>query len=222
MVHEVSDRYDGPVTFKRILVPVDLSDASPANLRFGALLAGAFQGSADVMYVWQSRLGTPVSVRSRQADEQVREFLDANKVYGSFKLRKRIEHGDPCMTILGIAALERFDAIVIGGAHMNEAPLTRSLRTTEELLRRAKCPVVVVPARTSGDAPIRPIQVACAPGAAADGVANALATAFGQTAERTTSTLGEGGPWSAIVLESTAVETGLLRAPPCPLVVCPP
>lgn len=105
----------------RILVPVDLSDASRDALRFASSLAQALGASIEVLHVTEpsSRLlggGPPGASGAETAAPRdlLHQFVASVSGAGSTPPTERVETGDPRDRIVSIAEQDGFDLIVMG------------------------------------------------------------------------------------------------------------
>jgi nucleotide-binding universal stress UspA family protein len=135
----MSDAAAGP---RRILVPVDFSDASAHALRLAVALGDVFVSTVDALHVWHTNTETPVHVARERARAELRSFIASLGPSGGATLRRCIDHGDPFLTILRVAQLSSYDLLVGSAPHPGGG-------TREELglalLRAARLPVLLVP-----------------------------------------------------------------------------
>jgi len=140
-------------SFNRILVPVDFSETSPAALKCAAMLGARVGAEIDVMYVWSP----PPEAGTRR--EVLTEFTRSEPGHkmmewlGLFQMRNDVEvHGrlapgaraDVPEAIVQAAEAGGYDLVVMG-THGHQG-FWHSLMggITEEVMRRAPCPVVTV------------------------------------------------------------------------------
>jgi universal stress protein A len=143
-------------TLDQILVPVDFSACSRAALDYAAFLANGRDATIDVLHIWgpmQSAWDPPdaeqdplVVFERTEAGNQMKKFLARLEDEGiGLQIRGRLESGDPCATILRVAAENDYDLIVMGthGVHTDLTSLILE-SVAESVVRRAPCPVVTI------------------------------------------------------------------------------
>lgn len=139
--------------YRRILCPVDFSESSLAALEYARSLAE--EGSADLMvlhvfeWVEEPLTTRPIAMPEyRQAlEHEVRERLDAlvaNHPSDGRPPIARLGYGKAHREIVGVALEERCDLIVIGVHGRNPVDLALFGSTTNQVIRRAICPVLTV------------------------------------------------------------------------------
>jgi nucleotide-binding universal stress UspA family protein len=146
-------RATSKLPFKRLLCPMDFSDSSLAALEFAFSLAQ--QGNADVtllhVFEWPAE-GEPLIYRSFNVPEYLRELehdahvrlqgLVPDSMRESCNPQTRFSHGKPYREILRIAAEDSSDLIVMGVHGRNPLDLMLFGSTTNQVVRRARCPVL--------------------------------------------------------------------------------
>lgn len=150
------------IAVRSILVPVDFSDCSRAALDYAEALADKFGATLDVLHVWEippyippeALVGVPggmtetLSNTARaNAEQQLRAFETATKAPGSRLRKSRLESGDPARTIVEIADKDGYDLIAIGTHGRTGIGHLLMGSVAEKVLRRAHCPVFVVPCK---------------------------------------------------------------------------
>jgi len=140
---------------RAILVPVDFSESSNSALDYALSLAESLHASIVLLHVVdgiyaEGFLDTPTkqSVRT-EAHRLAREKLDrvaeakSNRVV---PIRRVVRHGVPGYEILRFAESIGVDLIVLGSQRRH--PLSRLIfgSVTRDVVDKAPCPVVVVPA----------------------------------------------------------------------------
>lgn len=142
------------ITLERILVPTDFSECSDAALRYGRALANAFGATLHVMHVVQDPYTQPWAAEAFPAP--LGDLLDQWQEQARTRIMNSIptsEHdhvvvtsiiGTPFNEIVGYAAQQRMDLIVIG-TH-GRGPLGHMLlgSVAEKVVRKAPCPVLTV------------------------------------------------------------------------------
>ena len=140
--------------FKRVLCPLDFSPSSEAALEFAFSLAQESEAEIELLHVLEWANDQPLShlkyiapeyhayreqdanVRlSRLVPEQVRDWCTPTT---------HVAHGKPHEEILACAARERSDVIVMGVQGRNAADIMLFGSTTNQVVRRATCPVLTL------------------------------------------------------------------------------
>jgi nucleotide-binding universal stress UspA family protein len=147
-----------PSTMRRILVPVDFSDASTAALEYAMELAEAAHASVDVLHVWdlppytgmaQYRAeGTPRGQAEPLtthvhdlATARLDELVESARRPG-VEVVGVLESGDPLAVIPRLA--ERFDLLVLGAHDDDSAAGLLFGNVGDRLAGEVRCPVVSV------------------------------------------------------------------------------
>jgi nucleotide-binding universal stress UspA family protein len=133
-------------SFARILVPVDFSVCSESAFRYALAVGRRCQSVVDVLHVFQTSTVTPVTPARAKAKEALKSFVGRTKVYGSVELRRRVEYGDPFLTILNVATLGSYSLIVQGARGKNDHSSRHLGHVTESLVATSPCPLALVPA----------------------------------------------------------------------------
>src|SRR5262249_24396073 len=136
---------------RTILCPVDFSDCSRYAFRLAGVLAHGHESRVVVVHVSQ-KLRPMVAYGEALAELQPKEYKEwLWKVLQRFRLREpkvKVEHrlmeGDPAREILKMAEETGCDLIIMG-TH-GRTRLQRMLlgSVAEQVLRKARCPVVTV------------------------------------------------------------------------------
>jgi nucleotide-binding universal stress UspA family protein len=141
--------------FKRLLCPVDFSASSMAALRRALSIAKESDARLTLMHVieWAvddqfltDHLGDASAFR-RAIEERARERLDAaistdDRTW--CRPSTRLAHGKPYEQILATAEQEETDLIVIGVHSRNAFDVLLFGSTTNQVVRRASCPVMTL------------------------------------------------------------------------------
>jgi universal stress protein A len=143
-------------TLSHVLVPIDFSACSRAALDYAAFLANGHGAAIDVLHVWQPMQSAwdsadrgwdrLVVFERTEAGKQMKEFLAHLEDEGiGLQVRGRLESGDPCATILRVAAENDYDLIIMG-MHGEHTDLTSLIleSVAESVVRRAACPVLTI------------------------------------------------------------------------------
>jgi nucleotide-binding universal stress UspA family protein len=145
--------------FKRLLCPVDFSESSLAALRFAFSLAKESDALLTILHVieWPSgeadvveRVFNLPEVR-RQLEKDGNDRL-ASLIPADVRLwcqpATKVVFGRPHFTILKTATEERADLIVMGVHGRSAIDLTLFGSTTNQVVRRANCPVLTLRPKT--------------------------------------------------------------------------
>ena len=130
---------------KNILVPTDFGESAGAALRQGRELAEAFDATLHVLYVTGLPLKNSQPDRARQIEvlglERLKALLgpcDETRV----KLACRV--GPPLIEIVEYAKIHDIDLMVMGSHTRLPTPQMAMTSVTENIVRQAPCPVLVV------------------------------------------------------------------------------
>jgi len=136
----------------RIIVPVDLTDESAALVRYAAGLSSRVGGELTILHVYSHETA---SAALREAGlfldlyvarlRSELNFLRAQASIAGQKPRIEVLEGDPVPVILTRAAEMKADLIVMGTHKRVGLPRLLMGSVAEGVLRRAPCPVVLVP-----------------------------------------------------------------------------
>jgi len=137
----------------RILVPVDFSDPARAALRYAAALGAQLGASVDVLHVWdpprEAESRTKLLVEFAKSDEghKMMEWLSSFEQDSQVEPRGRIAPGGEAGvsdTILREVESGDYDLVVMGThPHHGFWHLLRG-GVTDEVVRRAPCPVLTI------------------------------------------------------------------------------
>jgi nucleotide-binding universal stress UspA family protein len=142
------------VPYTRLLCPVDFSDSSIAALQFAFSIAEESDAKLTILHVldWppDSDLLTQrfdMSAYRRLIEEETGGRLDAlvpadARVW--CKPVTKVAYGKPYREILQVAEADRDDLILIGVRGRNPLDLTVFGSTTNQVVRRASCPVLTL------------------------------------------------------------------------------
>jgi nucleotide-binding universal stress UspA family protein len=150
------------IDIRRILCPVDFSDAARHALDHAVALAGWYDAQITALYVWHPAFlpnppvlfdELPGGVAPTEADRQhvldrLRDWMAPARAAGR-QTEVLLEEGAPAVRILERAASLPADLIVMGthGRGGFERLLLGSV--AEKVLRKASCPVLTVPPPTA-------------------------------------------------------------------------
>jgi nucleotide-binding universal stress UspA family protein len=143
--------------FDRILFPFDLSDASHHALRYACAMAEKYSTKLDLLHVVEYRnLPESYTVKGSEIFREVTDLEQrilgemekkVNELYkGSHPLNAEftVKEGKPFEEIVDFANNNNVKLIVIGNTGINETHGHRLGSTAENVMPRAKCPVLVV------------------------------------------------------------------------------
>lgn len=147
----------GKLPYLRLLCPVDFSDSSEAALRFASSVAEEADARLTIVHVfdWQAD-DDPMTARFDTAEyfeaveHQARERL-AGLVTDEARVWSKPEtvtaRGKPYREILTLAETKDVDLIVMGVRGRSPVDLALFGSTTNQVVRRARCPVLTIPSR---------------------------------------------------------------------------
>jgi nucleotide-binding universal stress UspA family protein len=139
--------------FQKILCPVDFSATSGHAFVYAAAIAQLFGAELLLLHVIEevplmtAYGGAPAVDLSAEAEKYARTEmarLAASATSGA-KIRTEIVHGKSHTSILKFAAANNVDLIVIGKHGRSKLDHFLFGSVTERVIRRAACPVMVVP-----------------------------------------------------------------------------
>lgn len=136
----------------RIVVPVDLTDESAALVRYAAGLSARVGGELTILHVYSHQAA---SAALREAGvfldlyvarlRSELNFLRAQASIAGLKPRIEVLEGDPVPIILTRATEMKADLIVMGTHKPAGLPRVLMGSVAEDVLRRAPCPVLLIP-----------------------------------------------------------------------------
>ena len=140
--------------FKRLLCPVDFSEPSIAALQFALSIAKESDAHVTVVHVFDWPADDDLLVERfdapefrRQLEDQARRQLDAlisADVRTWCDPATKLRYGKPYRRILEITENEEADLIVMGVHGRNALDLMLFGSTTNQVVRRASCPVLTL------------------------------------------------------------------------------
>jgi nucleotide-binding universal stress UspA family protein len=147
-------RATSKLPFKRVLCPVDFADPSLAALESALSLAQESDAQVTILHVLESPADEPLVNRPISVPEYNR-YREQDAAAHLAKLvpdgaanwcsaSTRLAHGKPYRQILEIAAEENTDLIVMGVHGRNAIDLMLFGSTTNQVVRRATCPVLTI------------------------------------------------------------------------------
>lgn len=157
------------IEIRRILHPVDFSDASRHALEHAVAIAKWYEAQITALHVIRTRplaqppilavepAVTPAGSPMRQSlQDQLRTWLEPARQAG-LSTEERLDDGDPAECIVGDAAEIGADLIVMGTHGLSGFERLMLGSVTEKVLRKATCPVLTVPpkARTTAKVPYK-------------------------------------------------------------------
>jgi nucleotide-binding universal stress UspA family protein len=148
-------RTTSKVPVKRLLCPVDFSESSLSALQFGFSIAQESDAELTILHVFEWLPGDealtnrPINVPEyrRQLEHDFDEKLHAlvpDSVRDWCRPRTRTAHGKAYREILAAATEENVDLILMGVQGRNALDLMLFGSTTNQVVRRATCPVLTL------------------------------------------------------------------------------
>lgn len=120
---------------RKILVPVDGSEASCRAVSMAATLARGLGAQITLLHVTGD-------MREHVAAEAA--FERAESWLGGSKAERRTEQGDPAGQIIAVAHGQAFDLIVMGRRGLSPSAEQLLGSVSDRVLRQASCPVTLV------------------------------------------------------------------------------
>ena len=144
----------GDITYRQILCPTDFSECSERALEFAVALAKKANAAVTALHVvdaldGEQELQGPKYVadfRRLQCDgahDSLRALL-SDHASGDCRVTKHVVLGRPYREILRLATERQVDLIVMGVRGRGPVDLTLFGSTTNQVVRRATCPVITV------------------------------------------------------------------------------
>ena len=147
--------------FKRVLCAVDFSDPSLGALKLACSLAQESGAAVTAVHVIEWPWAEPPAPVFAELPPEQAAALAEYRRYLEVSATKRLEslilgaaaecasgaricHGKPYMEILRVAEEERVDLLVIGVHGRNVVDITLCGSTTNQVVRRATCPVLTL------------------------------------------------------------------------------
>ncbi len=145
------------VGFKRIIVPIDLSDCSRIALEYAAATARAHKSKLTILHVYEESFVEPyvnAANSEEEADEIIKEIERVNETkYDEFlktvdlsgvEYEKLLKKGIPVTDIVEIAMEQQANLIVMGTHGRSGIKHILIGSTAEEVVRTVHCDIVVV------------------------------------------------------------------------------
>jgi nucleotide-binding universal stress UspA family protein len=141
------------LNFKKILVPIDFSDASRKALPYAASLVRQFGGVAILLHVIEpppypefgyAHVPIKEAKRKRAAKEQLERLRHEAPLNAASGTTVDIRHGNAYHEIVSAAADEKADLIILSTHGRTGLAHTLLGSTAEKVVRHASCPVLVV------------------------------------------------------------------------------
>jgi nucleotide-binding universal stress UspA family protein len=153
------------VTLRSVLSAVDFSERSRDALRWAGAFAARFharltvQSAVDPLLAEAARMKLGQDLAKTDTEPALHEFVASTWPDGAapgVQTTLEIPVGDPATAIVETAISEAADLIVMGTQGLGGIRKWMLGSTTERVLRRTPVPVLVVPARASGDPGVQP------------------------------------------------------------------
>jgi nucleotide-binding universal stress UspA family protein len=145
------------VGFKRIIVPIDLSDCSRKALEYAAATARAHSSKLTVLHVYEGSYAEPyikAANSEEEADEIMKEIERVNETkYDEFlktidlsgvEYEKLLKKGIPETDIVEIAMEQQANLIVMGTHGRSGIKHILIGSTAEEVVRAVHCDIIIV------------------------------------------------------------------------------
>jgi len=169
------------MTARKILCPVDFSDASRRALIRAREFAEAIHGELTVMHaywvphyiqpnllIWMATGPRPLwEIAEEQAKTELDEFLSSIDPSFAASARKLIVHDDPAHAIIEFAKQKHTSVIVMGTHGRTGAARLVLGSVTERVVREAPCPVLTLRASEPSASPRGDTRAGAVPAAAA-------------------------------------------------------
>ena len=123
----------GPV--RRILSPIDGTEASRSAFRLATRLGACFGAEVTVLYVHEGGSAAPAPDVCTWIPAEARQHC---------QIRELVRHGDPAEEIVALATEEKFDLLAIGSPRRRFFEGLVLGTTTVRAVRHAPCPVLTV------------------------------------------------------------------------------
>lgn len=146
----------------KVLCPIDCSPCSANALRTATAWTARLGAELHVLLayqvphyiqpsllIWMGAGPRPLwELAEEQATHQLRQFLEENALDLSLA-DVHLLHGEPAIAIITVAERDSIDWIIMGTHGRSGAKRLALGSVAERVIRRAPCPVVVVPIRDS-------------------------------------------------------------------------
>ena len=143
--------------YRKIVIPVDFSDASVRSLKHGLGLARETGASVVALFVVDTSFPYPdlfsfedpnkdyFKVMRERANERIGEWLDELEEAKGVKVERVVGRGRPATEIVEIAEQVGADLVVLSRHAQSGLRHAIMGSTTEAVIRQAPCPVLVMP-----------------------------------------------------------------------------
>jgi nucleotide-binding universal stress UspA family protein len=136
------------MAIKKILAPTDFSDLAATGVAYAFNLAQELGAELVVINVITPDESNYVSSGEIQEHKRMlNDFIEENfaGAESTVRIRKIVEPGPPSSTVVYSAKNESADLIVMSSHGRSGLPRVLMGSVTEQILRKAPCPVLVVP-----------------------------------------------------------------------------
>ncbi len=156
----------GGVRLRRLLVPLDFSISSFHAYHYAVALAECFGGEVSLLHVvppsmlpeWgYAHLARRDDQLKEAARRKLEDFVRSQGTAAERVKQLLVQAGDPHLQIPEAARVQGVDLVVIATHGDSLLPHYLLGNTAEEVVRRAPCPVWVVPGASSDDAELQPV-----------------------------------------------------------------
>jgi nucleotide-binding universal stress UspA family protein len=142
---------------RRILIPIDFSEHSKHALSYALSIARQFQSELILVYVVETAIypaefgfgqvampGVEMEKEFRERGKRELDKLVQNVIKGAVASQTIVSEGHPANEILAIAKKEEINLIIIATHGHTGVEHLLFGSTTEKVVRKAPCPVLVV------------------------------------------------------------------------------
>lgn len=148
-------RATSKLPFKRLLCPVDFADPSLAGLEYALSFGQEGDAHVTILHVldWPTDIEPPAyrsfnvpeysRYREQDASARLTRLIPDGAAHWC-SASTRLAHGKPYREILNVAAEESADLVVMGVHGRNAIDLMLFGSTTNQVVRRATCPVMTI------------------------------------------------------------------------------
>jgi nucleotide-binding universal stress UspA family protein len=134
---------DAPPPYRRLVVPIDFSEASRRSSALASLLARAFQARVIVVYVVPPHGLEQGRGRGGMVPMEAALSTFVQGDFGGLELQAQVHAGRPWEEVVRVAQAEAAD-LVVASRRGWAGPADRLLGTqAERIVRHAGCPVLV-------------------------------------------------------------------------------
>ena len=139
--------------FEQLLCPVDFSNSSNTALRFALSLAQETNARLSLLHVFEQWLDEETGIAVQTTEQRRQWEADARRQLAALipddvrnwcRPESKLAFGKAAELILAVAAAEQSDLIVMGVQGRSALDMMLFGSTTQEVVRRASCPVLTL------------------------------------------------------------------------------